>query len=104
MATMTGHELVGAMFTTPKHLRHLAEQEFGQLFVPTEVLMEGARSAMLALEVEGIGRVLVHAERTGKRSTPFVVTRVDLPRDIQPHALAASTLAGMERLPASPRS
>lgn len=84
---MTGHELVGALFTTPKNLRHLAEAEFGQLFVPTELLMEGARQAMLALTVEGVGRLVVHAERPHKRH-PFVVTRVDLPRETQTHALA----------------
>jgi hypothetical protein len=97
---MTGHELVGALFTTPKHLRHLAEQEFGQLFVPTELLMEGTRHAMLALTLTGVGRVVVHAERPGKR-TPFVVTRVDLPRDAGSRTLAAASLAGGDRVAAT---
>jgi hypothetical protein len=99
---MTGQELVGALFTTPKNLRHLAEQEFGQLFVPTELLMEGARHAMLALTVDRIGRVVVHAERPRKRN-PFVVTRVDLPRTAQTHALAGCGEAATQRLSASPR-
>src|SRR5215468_7228386 len=42
-------ELVGAMFTTPKELRHLAERELGELFVPVEVLAESAHTAVYTL-------------------------------------------------------
>lgn len=69
-------ELVGAMFTTPKELRHLAEQHFGQLFVPTRVLVETPLATVVALRVSDLGEFMVHAERTGQRY-PFRVVRVE---------------------------
>ena len=70
-------ELLGAMFTTPKELRHLAEQSLGQLFVPTEVLHENEIAADLVLRPSGMGAIHVHAERERDRY-PFHVTRVDV--------------------------
>lgn len=69
-------DLIGAMFTTPKELRHLAEQHFGQLFVPTRVLMESPRATVVALAVHELGEFVVHAERPRERY-PFQVTRVE---------------------------
>jgi hypothetical protein len=70
-------ELLGAMFTTPKELRHLAEQNLGQLFVPTEVIHEDEQVADLVLRPTGMGSIYVHAER--ERSWyPFHITRVDV--------------------------
>src|SRR3954468_8880864 len=54
--------LVGTMFTNAKELRHLAEQELGELFVPVEVLAESDHSAVFALRSDGAGRIVVHAE------------------------------------------
>lgn len=70
-------ELLGAMFTTPKELRHLAEQSLGQLFVPTEVIHESEIAADLVLRPAGMGAIHVHAERERDRY-PFHVTRVDV--------------------------
>ena len=72
--------LLGAIFTTPKELRHLAEQSLGQLFVPTEMTREDGRSADLVLRPAGRGVIHVHAERERERS-PFHVTRVDVSAD-----------------------
>ena len=58
-------ELVGAMFTTPKELRHLAERELGELFVPVEVLAESAHTAVYTLHPGSLAPLLVHAERAG---------------------------------------
>lgn len=69
-------ELLGAMFTTPKELRHLAEQSLGQLFVPTELVHEDEHVADLVLRPEGMGAIHVHAERERDRY-PFRITRVD---------------------------
>lgn len=70
-------ELLGAMFTTPKELRHLAEQNLGQLFVPTEVMHEDEHVADVVLRPSGMGAIHVHAER--ERSWyPFYITRVDV--------------------------
>jgi hypothetical protein len=68
--------LVGAMFTSAKELRHLAEQELGELFVPVEVLAESDLSAVFALRSDGAGRIVVHAER-GRHWYPFRVTYVE---------------------------
>jgi len=68
--------LVGSMFTRAKELRHLAEQELGELFVPVEVLAESDHSAVFALRSDGAGRILVHAER-GRHWYPFRVTYVE---------------------------
>ena len=76
---MTPHELVGTMFTTPKELRHLAEQQFGQLFVPTEVLTKGAQRASIALCLGTHGRIVIHAER-GRHWYPYRVVRVETSR------------------------
>jgi hypothetical protein len=72
-------ELVGAMFSTPKELRHLAERHFGELFVPTEVLADSPHSAVIALSPESPGPLVVHAERA-RRWYPYRVTRVDAAR------------------------
>lgn len=68
--------LVGAMFTSAKELRHLAEQELGELFVPVEVLAESDHSAVYALRSDAAGRIVVHAER-GRHWYPFRVTYVE---------------------------
>ena len=73
-------ELLGAMFTTAKELRHLAEQSLGQLFVPTEVVHEDEHRADLVLRPSGLGAIYVHAER--ERSWyPFRIIRVDVVGD-----------------------
>lgn len=69
-------ELVGAMFTTPKDLRHLAEQQFGEEFVPTRVLAESAHFAVFSLDSDARGAVIVHAERD-RHWYPFRITRVE---------------------------
>jgi hypothetical protein len=69
-------ELVGATFTSPKDLRHLAEELFGEDFVPTQVLAESAHIAVFALSAGEQGRVVVHAERA-RHWFPFRVTRVE---------------------------
>ena len=75
-ALRTAEGLIGAMFTTPKELRHIAEQSLGQLFVPTEVRSAGERDADLVLRPDGMGEILVHAERE-RRWYPYRITRVD---------------------------
>lgn len=75
-AIMQADLLTGAMFTTPKELRHMAEQEFGALFVPTEVVAASPGRITLALTVPGVERLLVHAERE-RRWYPYRVTRVE---------------------------
>ena len=72
--------LLGAIFTTPKELRHLAEQSLGELFVPTETMHEDGRSAELVLRPAGRGAIHVHAERERERS-PYHVTRVEVRTD-----------------------
>jgi hypothetical protein len=72
-------ELVGAMFTTPKELRHLAERELGELFVPVEVLAESAHTAVFTLHPGSLAPLLVHAERA-RHWYPFRVTRVEAAR------------------------
>ena len=69
-------ELIGALFSTPKELRHLAEQSLGELFVPTEVVHAGERAAILMLRPSGRGQILVHAQRE-RPGYPFNVTRVE---------------------------
>ena len=72
-------ELVGAMFTTPKELRHLAERELGELFVPVEVLAESAHTAVYTLHPGSLAPLLVYAERA-RHWYPFRVTRVEAVR------------------------
>ena len=72
-------DLVGSMFTTPKDLRHLAEQQFAQLFVPTDVIASGAHRVAIALRLDDFGRVVVHAERA-RHWYPYRVTRVEAAR------------------------
>jgi hypothetical protein len=69
-------ELVGAMFSTPKELRHLAERELGELFVPVEVVAESAHCAVYTLHAGSLAPLLVHAERE-RHWYPFRVTRVE---------------------------
>lgn len=73
-------ELVGAMFSTAKELRHLAEQEYGELFVPVEVLVETSNSAVLRLRPEATGPIVVHAERR-RHWHPYRVSRVERARN-----------------------
>ena len=72
-------ELVGAVFTSPKELRHLAERELGELFVPVEVLAESAHTAVFSLHPGSLAPLLVHAERE-RHWYPFRVTRVEAAR------------------------
>jgi hypothetical protein len=68
--------LLGMVFSTPKDLRHSAEQVLGQEFVPTEVLSEDETSADLRLRPAGMGEIHVHAERE-REWHPFEITHVD---------------------------
>ena len=72
----TAEELLGTIFTTPKSLRHIAEQTLGQQFVPTELVHEDEHVADLVLRPEGMGAIHVRAERERDRY-PFRITRVD---------------------------
>jgi len=72
-------DLVGLMFSTPKELRHVAEQHFGELFIPTEVLESARLRAVISLQSERAGTLLVYAERE-RHWYPFRVVRVDTPR------------------------
>lgn len=74
------YELMGATFTTPKDLRHLAEQEFGELFVPTDVLTQSATSTVIALRTDVHGRIVVHAERE-RHWYPYRIVHVEGPRE-----------------------
>jgi hypothetical protein len=76
---MIGDELIGAVFVNAVELRHLAEQEFGALFVPTEVVASSERQATFALQVPGVGRLAVHARRE-REWHPFHITAVERPR------------------------
>jgi len=76
---MMGDELIGAVFVNAVELRHLAEQEFGALFVPTVAVSTSERHATFALQVAGIGRLTVHAQRQ-REWHPFHITRVERPR------------------------
>lgn len=69
-------ELLGMVFSTPKDLRHSAEQVLGQEFVPTEVVSEDETSADLRLRPSGMGEIHVHAERE-RHWYPFQITHVD---------------------------
>lgn len=69
-------ELLGLVFSTPKDLRHSAEQVLGQEFVPTEVVNEDETSADLRLRPAGMSEIHVHAERE-RHWYPFEVTHVD---------------------------
>ena len=69
-------ELMGLLFTSPKDLRHQAEQILGELFVPTEVVSTGENAADLVLRVASTGEIHVHAERE-RHWYPYQITRVD---------------------------
>lgn len=69
-------ELLGVVFTTPKDLRHAAEQVLGQEFVPTEVVSEDERTADLVLRPAGLPEIHVHAERE-RHWYPYEITRVE---------------------------
>ncbi|HEX8451866.1 MAG TPA: hypothetical protein VF647_07210 [Longimicrobium sp.] len=73
---LTHADLAGAMFTTLKELRHLAEQQYGQLFVPTEVLSKTTLRMVVELRLEALGRVVLHAERA-RHWQPYRVTRIE---------------------------
>jgi len=68
-------DLVGAVFTAAKELRHLAEQLFIEEFIPVRTLAESAHFGVFALDAPG-GRVMVHAERE-RHWHPFRITRVE---------------------------
>ena len=72
----TPQELVGEMFTTPKELRHLAERQFDELFVPVEVMAESALSTIISLNSSALGPLVVHAERA-RDWYPYRITRVE---------------------------
>lgn len=74
-----GQELVGVMFSTAKELRHVAEQHFGELFVPTETVESGRLRTVVALRTERAGTLHVYAERE-RHWFPFRVVRVDAAR------------------------
>jgi hypothetical protein len=76
---MIGDEMVGAVFVNATELRHLAEREFGQLFVPVVTLADHERGGVFALQVRGTGRVVVHAERE-REWHPYHITRIERPR------------------------
>ncbi|MBW3572718.1 MAG: hypothetical protein KY467_16605 [Gemmatimonadetes bacterium] len=69
-------ELLGIVFTTPKSLRHSAEQVLGQDFIPTEVLSEDERTADLVLRPTGMPEIHVHAERA-RHWYPYEITHVE---------------------------
>lgn len=71
-----GEELLGLMFMRPKELRHLAEQAFGQLFVPTRVIAQQRHSTVVALVHPEHGELVVHAERA-RHWYPYRVTQVE---------------------------
>lgn len=77
---LTEANLTGAMFTTLKELRHLAEQQYGQLFVPTEVLSKSTLRMVVELRLNGLGRVVLHAERA-RHWHPYRVTRIERASD-----------------------
>lgn len=68
-------DLVGAVFTGAKELRHLAEQLYGEEFVPVRTLADSGHFGVFALDGPG-GRVMVHAERE-RHWHPFRITRVE---------------------------
>ena len=69
-------ELLGIVVTTPKELRHSAEQVLGQEFVPTELIAEDECTADLVLRPAGLPEIHVHAERE-RHWYPYQITRVD---------------------------
>ncbi|HET7231249.1 MAG TPA: hypothetical protein VFJ16_14670, partial [Longimicrobium sp.] len=48
-------DLVGVMFNTPKELRHVAEQHFGEQFVRTEVLESRPLCTVITLRPDSVG-------------------------------------------------
>ena len=69
-------ELVGVTFSSAKELRHLAEREMGELFVPVELLAESEHCAVFTLHPGSLAPLLVHAERA-RHWMPFRITRVE---------------------------
>jgi hypothetical protein len=69
-------DLAGLLFSTPKDLRHKAEEVLGELFVPIEVLSAGEESADIVLRPPGSGEIHVHAERE-RHWYPYQITHVD---------------------------
>jgi hypothetical protein len=68
-------DLVGAVFTSAKELRHLAEQLYAEEFVPVRTLAESGHFGVFALDGPA-GRVMVHAERE-RHWHPFRITRLE---------------------------
>jgi hypothetical protein len=77
---VTPPDLTGAMFITLKELRHLAEQHYGQLFVPVEVLSKSTLRMVVELRLDALGRVVLHAERA-RHWHPYRITRIETARD-----------------------
>ena len=80
LTQVTPPDLTGAMFTTLKELRHLAEQQYGQLFVPTEVLSKSTLRMVVELRLDAVGRTVLHAERA-RHWQPYRVVRIETGRD-----------------------
>jgi hypothetical protein len=79
-------DLVGAVFTGAKELRHLAEQLYGEEFVPVRTLAESGHFGVFALDGPA-GRVMVHAERE-RHWHPFRIIRVEATDDAVLHGEA----------------
>jgi len=71
--------LMGQLFSTAKELRHITEQTFGELFVPTDTLEHDRLRTVIALKTRVAGTLVVTAERE-RHWYPFRVVRVDAPR------------------------
>ena len=91
-------ELVGATFSSAKELRHLAEREMGELFVPVELLAESEHVAVFTLHPSSLAPLLVHAERE-RHWSPFRITRVEPVR-----AHVSATRARLPHLNGAPKA
>jgi hypothetical protein len=69
-------ELIGATFSSPAELRHIAERELGVLFVPAEMVGEHEGTATFVLRPRAVSPIVVHAERA-QPWHPFRITRVE---------------------------
>jgi hypothetical protein len=97
-------ELVGATFSSPAELRHIAERELGVLFVPAEMLSEHHGGATFVLRPRAVGPIVVHAERA-QPWHPFRITHVEGaragrgPTERRPRPARALAAADQPRLP-----
>jgi hypothetical protein len=100
-APSAAHELVGAVFSTPAELRHIAERELGVLFVPAETLAERENGAVFVLRPRAVGPIVIHAERA-QAWHPFRITRVEGargPRERRPRPARSLPAGDHPRLP-----